>query len=56
MTRELYDLLTSDVYTDAPEYADRVQRIRELVEEESGQQVIEPLLDSHTRRQGRAYQ
>lgn len=57
MSRELHDLLTSDVYTDAPEYADRVQRIRELVEEESGQQVIEPLWivthdgkDAHTNR------
>ena len=32
MTRELHELLTSDVYTDAPEYADRVKRIRELIE------------------------
>ncbi len=30
MTKELYDLLTSDIYTDDSEYADRVKRIRQL--------------------------
>ena len=29
MTRELLDILQSDIYTDAPEYADRVREIRE---------------------------
>lgn len=27
----LYDLLTSDIYTDAPEYADRVSEIYDLI-------------------------
>lgn len=35
MKTELYDLLTSDVYTDAPEYAERVARIKELVAEDA---------------------
>ena len=29
--RRLRDLLLSDIYTDAPEYADRVDEIRELI-------------------------
>ena len=31
MNAELLDLLHQDIYTDAPEYADRVKRIRELL-------------------------
>jgi hypothetical protein len=35
MIQELLDLLAYDVFTDAPEYAERVRRIRELLAEVS---------------------
>lgn len=34
MNSELWDLLNQDVYTDAAEYRERVERIRELLAEE----------------------
>lgn len=37
--KRLYDLLTSDIYTDALEYADRIDEIRELVPLVLGEQV-----------------
>lgn len=46
---ELLELLQSDIYTDAPEYSDRVQRIRELLPKVkfSVERVAEYLAESH---------
>lgn len=46
---QLWELLTSDIYTDAPEYSERVQRIRELLPKVkfSVERVAEYLAESH---------
>jgi hypothetical protein len=54
MTRELLDILQSDIYTDDAEYADRVRSIREwaALQQMASPELIEEARELHARQSG----